>query len=155
MKKSVIVSAVVIALGLFIAFGPQYLFKLCSPAMMSAEISNEDCCEDDGACGCGSAVLSFPVCYWSGRAEIGIGLLIAALGICFIVFTDPKTHLGLTIGVFLSSIIALAIPHVLIGGCNSMSMACRKLSFPVLSIICVITLIGSIIYMILIESKKK
>jgi hypothetical protein len=36
-----------------------------------------------------------------------------------------------------------------------MTMACRKFAFPVLNIICVIILIGSIINMIYIEGKLK
>jgi hypothetical protein len=124
MKKGIITGLVAVALGLLIALGPQVLFKVCAHGT------------------------SFPLCHWSARAEIGMGLLIAALGICLIVFSDSKTQQGLTIGIFLSAIIALSIPHVLIGGCSVTTMACRKIAFPVLSLICVVTLIGSVINMI-------
>jgi len=50
-----------------------------------------------------------------------------------IVFTEPKTHLGLAIGTFLASIIALAVPNFLIGGCGSMAMKCRRIAFPALT----------------------
>jgi hypothetical protein len=93
MKKIIISSLVVIVLGLLIALGPRLLFKIC----------------EHGENG-------YPMCHWSARAEIGIGLLIASLGICLIVFHDSKTHLGLFIGIFLAGIIALFIPHTLIGG---------------------------------------
>ena len=131
MKTGIITGSVAIVLGMLIAFGPQVLFKVCAHGT------------------------SYPLCYWSARAEIGMGLLIAALGICLLVFSDLKTQQGLTIGIFFAGIIALSIPHVLIGGCGASAMACSKVAFPVLSIICIITLIGSVICLIHIEVKIK
>ena len=119
MKKSVIFGSVVIVLGLLIALGPQFLFKVCS--------------HDD----------SYLRCYWSAQAEIGLGLLIAALGFCMIVFADPKTHMGLLIGIFLAGIIALFIPHALIGGCGMMTMQCRKVAFPALTVESIVLLVFS------------
>jgi hypothetical protein len=119
-KKSIFPGSVVIVLGLLIALGPRFLFKVCAHG-------------NDG----------FPHCHWSAQAEIGIGLLIAVLGMCMIVFTDPKTQLGLSIGIFMSSIIALSIPHALIGGCGSMAMACRKVGFPAITVESIILLVFS------------
>ena len=118
MKRSIIIGSVVIVLGLLIALGPQFLFRVCARG-------------EDG----------YSHCHWSAQAEIGIGFLIAALGICMIVFTDPKTRLGLYIGVFLTGIIALFIPHTLIGGCDSMSMACHRVAFPALTVESIILLV--------------
>jgi len=132
MKRTFITGLVTILLGLLIALGPQTLFKVCG--------------HDEG---------SFPLCHWSARAEIGAGLLISALGICLIGFSDLGTQLGLTIGIFFASIVALFIPHVLIGGCGDMAMACRRVAFPVLSIICAVTIIGSFINLIFIEVMTK
>ena len=154
MKKMIICGAVVIVLGLLIAFGPQFLFKTCSPVAMATEEVLIDDCGDDGSCSCSGTKLSFPLCHWSARAEIGIGFLIAALGICLIVFTDLKTQQGLTIGVFLSSIIALSVPHVLIGGCKASTMDCRRVAFPALTVIGIVLLIFSIIILVCSERKK-
>jgi hypothetical protein len=130
MKKYIFLGAAVAVMGLLIALGPQFLFKVCA--------HGED---------------SFPHCHWSAQAEIGIGLLIVALGICLTVFTESKTHLGLFIGIFLTSIIALAIPHTLIGGCDSMSMNCRKIAFPALTVESIILLIFSAVTVVYIEIK--
>jgi hypothetical protein len=130
MKKNVF-SAFVIMLGLLIALGPQLLFKVCSI---------------HGG--------TFPLCHWSARAELGMGMLIAALGICLMVFTDPKTQLGLYIGIFFSSIIALSIPNALIGGCNVKTMDCRRVAFPAITIISVIALVFSAFMAVYIEIKK-
>ena len=154
MKKTVIIGIVAITLGMVISLGPQFMFKVCSPMAMSTDLLADDC-GDDGACGCSGDTISFPVCHWTARAEIGIGFLIVALGICLMFFSDLKTQQGLTIGIFLASIIALSTPHVLIGGCNVMTMACRRITFPILSFICILTLIGSVIYLIHIEGKTK
>jgi len=159
MKKRVVLGAVVIALGLLIALGPQFLFKVCSPVAMSMETSDktptDGCGEGGDACGCsGSTAVSFPICHWSAQAEIGMGLLIAALGACMIVFVDIRTHLGLLIGVFLASIIALAIPNMLIGGCGMITMQCRKAAFPALSIESAILLIFSAVMLTVMAMQK-
>jgi len=131
MKRGIIFGAVVIVLGLLIALGPQFLFKVCAHG-------------EDG----------YPHCHWSAQAEIGMGLLIAALGICMIVFTDRKTHLGLLIGIFLTGIIVLFIPHALIGGCGMMTMQCRKIAFPAITAESVILLVFSAVIAVYIEMKK-
>jgi len=83
-----------------------------------------------------------------------MGLLIAALGICLIVFTDPKTQIGLTIAILLNSIVVIGIPHALIGGCKTSTMACRKVAFPAITIIGAILLVYSIIVVVSSEMKK-
>jgi len=131
MKKQIICGAAVIILGLLIALGPQFIFKVCKHG-------------EDG----------YPHCHWSAQAEIGIGFLIIALGACMIVFTDTKTHLGLVIGTFLASIIALAVPNFLIGGCGMMTMQCRKIGFPALTVESVVLLVYSAVLAVYIEMKK-
>jgi xanthine/uracil permease len=131
LKKSIITGSVIAVLGLLISLGPQFLFKVCS---------GED---------------TVPKCQWTAQAEIGLGMLIAALGLCLIVFNDePKTQLGILIGIFFSSIIVLFIPHVLIGGCTMMTMACRRVAFPVITVIAVILLITSATYAVFTELKN-
>jgi len=154
LKKSIIIGSVVIVLGLLIALGPQFLFKVCDPAMALAEEA-EDCCAvpEEAGC-CSSTASSLPICHWSARAEIGVGLLIAALGICMFVFTDLKTQLGLVIGVFFAAIVALFIPLTLIGGCSSMAMACHKVAFPALTVESIILLVFSVAIVVYSEMKK-
>jgi hypothetical protein len=120
MKNRIASGAVVIALGLLIALGPQFLFKVCAVT--------------------GHGFLR---CHWSAQAEVGVGMLIAALGVAFLLFKESPIRLGLTIGVFFSSVIVLCIPHALIGGCGMMTMACRRTAFPALTVIGFIALAGS------------
>jgi hypothetical protein len=132
MKNHIFNGATMVLFGLLIAFGPQFLFKAC-------EVTAD----------------SIPRCHWSCQAEIGIGMIIAMLGICLIVFNDLKTRMGLAIGIFFVSILALLIPHVLIGGCSMMTMACRRVAFPVLSVICVLVLVGTVVNMVYLDGKTK
>jgi uncharacterized membrane protein YedE/YeeE len=132
MKNRIISGSIAIVFGLLIALGPQFLFKVC-PVM-------------------GDMIMK---CHWSARAEIGVGALIAALGIALVVFASPKTRLGLTIGIFLFGVLALLVPHVLIGGCAGHSMACRKIAFPAITVISILLLIGSALYALQLARQKE
>jgi hypothetical protein len=132
MKKRIISGAAMTLLGLLIAFGPHFLFKAC-------EVTAE----------------SVPRCHWSVQAEIGIGIIIATLGICLVVFANPHIRFGLTAGIFFTGVVALLIPHILIGGCAMMTMACRRVTFPALSVIGILVLILSVAGIIYPEDKIK
>jgi len=121
-----------VILGLLIALGPQFLFKVCT-------VHN--------------GVLT--LCHWSAQAELGMGMLVAALGLCFIVFSDPKTQQGFAIGIFLTSIIVLGIPHALIGGCTVKTMTCHRVAFPALTVQGVILLAYSAAMVVFIEMKEQ
>jgi len=120
-----------VILGLLIALGPRFLFKVCTV--------------HSGA---------LPLCHWSAQAELGMGMLVAALGLCFIIFSDLKAQQGFAIGIFLTGIIVLGIPHALIGGCTAKTMACHKVAFPALTVESVILLAYSALMVVSIEMKE-
>ena len=130
MKKQLIYGTTVIILGLLVALGPQFLFKVCGA--------------HDGI---------FALCHWTAQAEIGMGMLVAALGLCYITFSDPKTQLGIIVSVFLTGIIVIGFPHALIGGCSVKTMPCRQIAFPALTVEAAIIIVYSII-MAVYEIKK-
>jgi hypothetical protein len=132
MKRGIITDSIVIVLGLLIALGPQFLFKVCAV--------------HDG---------TFPLCHWTAQAEIGLGMLVTALGFCFIIFSDLNTQLGLAIGIFMTGIIVLGIPHALIGGCAVKTMFCRRVAFPALTIEGVVLLVYSAFLVVYIEKAKQ
>ena len=126
-----IIGIIFTVLGLLIALGPQLLFKVC-PVM------------DD----------MFMKCHWTARAEIGVGAFIAILGIALILFIASKIRLALAIGILLSGVHALLIPHVLIGGCPMPSMPCRKIAIPAITVISILLIIGSGFYTVYLSRKK-
>jgi hypothetical protein len=129
MKNRIASGITVIILGSLIALGPQFLFKVCEPASPIAA-------HDEGG-------QTWMKCHWSAQAEIGIGFLLAALGIGLLVFASKDTRLGLTVGIFLSAVLALLIPHVLIGGCSMPTMPCQSLAFPAITVLGILLIIGS------------
>jgi len=132
MKKRII-GIIFIVLGLLIALGPQFLFKVCERTHMD----------------------EMPMkCHWSAQAEIGIGAVIAAFGIALIVFTCTKIRLGFVIGILLSGIHALLIPYALIGGCPMHTMPCRKIAFPAITVISILVIIGTGIYTVYLAREK-
>ena len=116
----------------------------------------DDCCAEPEESGCcGASASSYPVCHWSARAELGLGFLIIALGLCMLVFCDPKTQLGLAIGAFFAGFIAIGIPHALIGGCDSLEMTCHKIAFPALTAISIVLLVCSAAFVVVLELGSK
>jgi hypothetical protein len=131
MKIRIIAGSAAIVTGLLIALGPQFLFKVCEVV-------------DDMKM----------KCFWTARAEIGVGALIAAFGIALLFFTHSKTQLGLNIGIILSAILALLFPHALIGGCPMHTMPCRMVTFPAITVISILVIISGLLYTVYLLRKK-
>ena len=133
--KDILKGAGAAVLGLLLALGPKFLFKACSL----------DC----GCCG------EFPICLWSTQAVLGLGAMIAALGLCMIIFNDPKIQLGLLVGIFVTAIVAILIPYALIGGCPGGTMADYRRAFPGIAIVSAVTLVYSAVLVFFITKKSK
>ncbi|MDR1943890.1 MAG: DUF4418 family protein [Synergistaceae bacterium] len=121
MKNRIISGVSALILGLLISMGPRYLFKVCEPAPGSR----------------------FMNCHWTARAELGVGVMIAVLGLTLLVFKSGGTRLGVACAIFLSGALVLSFPHALIGGCAMEAMACRRTAFPALTVLGVLTVVGS------------
>jgi len=119
--KDILKGAGAAALGLIIALGPKFIFRACTV----------------GECGCCG---EYPQCFWATQAVLGMGFLIAALGLCMIILNDRKTQLGMLIGIFATGFIAILIPYVFIGGCPGKTMACYRRAFPGIAVFASLTL---------------
>lgn len=132
MKRRVLDSLPLIALGLVIALGPQLFFKVCDTSEKVMK------------------------CFWTGRTELGIGVVIAILGLLLLVFRSPSVRLGLVIGVFLVSILSVLVPTVLIGVCGMATMQCRVHTLPSLIVSGILTAVVSVIHgIVLVGDIKK
>jgi hypothetical protein len=120
MKNRAISGIGAIIAGLLVSFGPQYLFKVCEPMMGGR----------------------FMKCHWTAQGEIGVGILIAALGVLLLIFKSGKTRFGLSVAASLTGFLVLSLPHALIGGCESETMPCRSMAFPTLTVLGILVIVG-------------
>lgn len=124
MRNRLIFGILSIAAGLLLASGPQTIFPVCGVHEHSGEAMK---------------------CFWTARAELGVGLSISILGLFSILAGSSRLRLGLTAAVLLNGILALLFPAVLIGVCGSTRMSCRALSLPALSVLSGLIIVISII----------
>lgn len=118
MKNKWLISITLMISGVFIAIGPQTIIKVCDWSKMQMK------------------------CYWSSRAEIGIGLILVVLGVLYLLFEQWQVKISISILGISSGIIAILIPTILIGGCADKRMVCQSLSFPAIYLISVVTIIA-------------
>ena len=71
-------------------------------------------------------------CFWSGQAEIGIGLLVLCGGVLLMLFKQPLVRMGIGMMTALTGVLGILIPTVFIGGCEMETMPCRIATFPAL-----------------------
>ncbi|MDR1978505.1 MAG: DUF4418 family protein [Synergistaceae bacterium] len=113
MKNRILAGLTAIVSGGLIALGPQYLFKVCEQAHHG----------------------NVTQCFWTARAEIGIGGIVAAIGVAYLLSRDSRVRLGLSVGLTLNALLAFLIPNVLIGVCEHPHMNCRLTTLPALNVI--------------------
>jgi hypothetical protein len=122
MIKRIFAGVIFIILGLLAALGPQTLFSVC-----------------------GAHEGKFMKCHWTAQAELGIGLVIAILGLLLILFDSRQLRIGISIGILLNGILVLLLPNALIGVCGSQQMKCRSLTQPALNILGVLVALAAVI----------
>jgi hypothetical protein len=117
MRNRIIVGLLTIATGILLAVGPQLLFKICEQGHHEEH----------------------SVCFWTGQATIGIGIVLVLLGLFYLVFSDPNIHVGLSIGIALSLVLTFLIANVLIGVDSDTMMSCHTTTLPALNVISIVS----------------
>ena len=132
MKNRIIFAAAFVLLGLLVILAPTVLFPVCESEMKMA-------------------------CFFTKKAEIGAGLVIAALGVIYFFLKNKDIRLGISIAQFLNAGLVLAFPVKLTGLCKMSDMACRVKTYPaliVLSVLLALTAAVNIVFLIKSESEK-
>ena len=113
MKNRIIFAAAFVLLGLLVILAPTVIFPVCESEMKMA-------------------------CFFTKKAEIGVGLLIAAIGVVSFFLKNKDIRIGLSIAQFLNSALVLALPLKLTGLCKKSDMACRVKTLPALIVLSVL-----------------
>lgn len=129
MKNKLFASIPSIILGILIAIAPLTFAKVC---------------QSEGG--------MHMACYYTGRAALGIGLVIAVLGIVAL-FVKENVRIGLSIAVIVNSLLMIAVPTFLIGVCKSPMMHCASVTRPTLIVLSVLALVFAAISVYL-DSKE-
>lgn len=131
MKNRVLSSAVYIVLGILLVLTPTVLLPTCNSESMKM------------------------ACYYTGRAEIGLGILIIILGGILFVFSKEEIREGISIAQIGIGVLILLYPTKIIGLCGMSDMDCRVQTFPALIVISVILIVVSVVNILYITRKKQ
>lgn len=134
MNNKPTVGIVVIVLGVLVALIPIVIFPVCGNMI---ELMN------------GKSI--FMKCHWTAMAEVLLGILMVFDGMLIMIFKNWEARIALSIMSFLFGLIVLLIPTVVIGMCETATMACRVGTEPALIVMSVITMIvgiGNILFLI-------
>ena len=129
MKNKLFASIPSIILGILIAIAPLTFAKVC---------------QTEGG--------MHMACYYTGRSALGIGIVIAVLGIVAL-FVKENVRIGLSIAVIVNSLLMIAVPTFLIGVCKSPMMHCASVTRPTLIVLSVLALVFAAISVYL-DSKE-
>lgn len=129
MKKTNILSLVNILIGAFLALTPFVIAPVCGPM-------------DNG---------KFMTCHYMGKAELGLGILLAVLAFISIILKD-RVKLGVHFSMAMVAVYALILPKTLVATCMHTEMPCNAHTRPVIYVAGGIYLILSVI---LIQWDKK
>jgi hypothetical protein len=113
MKNRLTTGIITIITGLLTAIGPSTIFSVCVPM-------------EDG---------KFMKCHWTAQAELGIGVIVALLGVALILVSANQIRIGISTGTALLAALEILIPNKLIGVCGGEHMQCHALTLPALTVL--------------------
>ncbi|MDR1657308.1 MAG: DUF4418 family protein [Deltaproteobacteria bacterium] len=93
------------------------------------------------------------VCYYTAKAELGLGLLVILGALSLFISTDRRFRSGVYLMLSGASVLGGLFPTVLIGVCPGPSMPCRSGTLPALILLSSFFLTFSIIISLAVNSK--
>ena len=130
MKNKLFASLHAIVFGILIAIAPLTFAKPCSTGGMHKMAKMDKM----------PMMMQPMACYYTSRVAIGIGVVIAILGIIAL-FVKERVRAGLNIAVIANSLFMIATTTFLIGVCKSPMMHCASVMHPTLIVLSVLALV--------------
>ncbi|MBR5418567.1 MAG: DUF4418 family protein [Clostridiales bacterium] len=130
MKNRIIIAAAFVLLGLLIVLAPTVLFPVCESEMKMA-------------------------CFFTKKAEIGAGLLVASLGVIYFFLKNRDIRIGISIAELLNAALVIALPVKLTGLCKMSEMDCRVKTYPALIVLSVLLAVVSLADIFFLSKREK
>ncbi|MDR1589275.1 MAG: DUF4418 family protein [Oscillospiraceae bacterium] len=113
MKNRIIAGGSAVVTGALLAVGPRTLFKICDQGHHEGH----------------------SVCFWTAQATLGIGIVLALIGVAYIFFADARIRAGLSLAAAGDVLFVLLTANVFIGVDPDPMMSCRLQTLPALNLI--------------------
>jgi hypothetical protein len=123
---------------LFIAI-PYFIFPVCEFAAQEMVAPHHA----PAAMSAGHSKPHMP-CFWSARAELGLGLVLIAAGLFLLSSSPPERRLGLSLMIAATAALGGALPTLLIGVCPGAATPCRAGALPALLILSAALFLGAL-----------
>ena len=146
MKNRVVTSVLFIFIGALLILFPLYILPVCP--LPDAQTIPATTMAGDGHMH--STPGKIMKCFWTARAEIGIGSLVIAIGALVLFSRSLFVRMGLSMALACTAVLAAAIPTILIGVCGNEMMRCNMGAKPaliLLAIVLVIAAISNVLYL--------
>ena len=142
MKNRVVTSVLFIFIGALLILFPLYILPVCP--LPDAQAIPATTVAGDGHIHMHSTPGKIMKCFWTARAEIGIGSLVIAIGALVLFSRSLFVRMGLSMALACTAILAAAIPTILIGVCGNEMMRCNMGAKPALILLAIVLAIAAI-----------
>jgi hypothetical protein len=130
MKKRICFALIISILGLLVAVAPYTFAKVCD---------------------IGEKVMK---CHWTARAELFVGLAVAALALLKLVSDNGQYQLALNAGIALNAVGVILFPTALIGVCGKATMHCHSVTQPTLIVLGILIILATLIQTVVLWKKR-
>lgn len=166
MKNRLISSSTFIIIGVLIILFPLYILPVCpSPESVVTPVDTMSHSMSNAMNGVSGELAhsghmhastgKIMKCFWTARAEIGIGCLVIAVGALLLISRTAFVRIGLSMATACISLLAAAIPTILIGVCSNEMMRCNMGSKPALVLLSGLLFIASAVNIYYLNKKTK
>ncbi|OCG32706.1 hypothetical protein A9G33_02700 [Gilliamella sp. Choc3-5] len=158
MRNRLISSSIFIIIGVLIILFPLYILPVCPlPDVVSMPVDTLNHASSEVAHNghIHSGTGKIMKCFWTARAEIGIGCLVIAIGALLLISRTAFVRIGLSMALACISLLAAAIPTILIGVCGNEMMRCNMGSKPALVLLSGLLFIVAVINIYYLNKRTK